>query len=91
MKNKEEELDSDDEAKRQAALNNKDPNFMPKPLKVWLNEGEFQKALKFASSKSSRGSKTSMFYAVITSFCHLKLGKQNECLEVLQDYKSTKP
>jgi hypothetical protein len=39
--NKGDELDSDDEAKRNAALNNKDPNFMPKNLKVWLNEGEF--------------------------------------------------
>ena len=53
----------------------KDNNFMPRQLKEWLNAHEYQKALKFAGSKMSRGSKTSMFYAVITGFCHLKLGK----------------
>lgn len=36
----------------------------------------------------SRGSKTSMFYAVITAFCLLKTDKQAECLEILADYKS---
>jgi hypothetical protein len=38
---------------------------MSKQLKEWLNGQEYQKALKFAGSKLTRGSKTSMFYAVI--------------------------
>jgi hypothetical protein len=54
---------------------NKDNNFMPRQLKEWLNAHEYPKALKFAASKMSRGSKTSMFYAVISGFCQLKLGK----------------
>ena len=88
MKDKE---DSDSDDARKAAAGNKDPNFMPKQLKTWLNTGEFSKALKFASGKLSRGSKTSMFYAVIVGFCNIKLGKTAECLEVLQDYKAQKP
>lgn len=39
----------------------------------------------------TRGSKTSMFYAVITAYCYLKSGKPNECMEALNDYKTTKP
>ncbi len=39
----------------------------------------------------SRGSKTSMFYAVITAFCLLKTDKQAECIETLSDYKAQKP
>ena len=39
----------------------------------------------------SRGSKTSMFYAVITGYCYLKTGKQADCLECLNDYKAQKP
>ncbi len=39
----------------------------------------------------TRGSKTSMFYAVITAYCYLKSGKANECMEALNDYKTTKP
>ena len=69
-------------------MNNKDPSFMPKQLKLWLNEKKFAKAHKFASSKLSRGSKTSMFYAVITAFCNLKLGKAQECQDILNDYKA---
>ena len=53
----------------------KDANLMPRQLKEWLNGHEYQKALKFAGSKMSRNSKTSMFYAVISGFCLLKLGK----------------
>lgn len=83
--------DSDDARNKAAALNNKDPTFMPKPLKQWLNEKEYSKAHKYASSKLSRGSKTSMFYAVITAFCNLKMGKTQECLEILNDYKAQKP
>lgn len=83
--------DSDDAKTKAAAMNNKEPSFMPKQLKIWLNEKEFAKAHKFASSKLSRGSKTSMFYAVITAFCNLKLGKAQECQDILNDYKAQKP
>lgn len=56
-----------------------------------MEAGDFGKALKFASSKMSKGAKTSMFFAVITAYCLLKTGKQAECLETLADYKSVKP
>jgi hypothetical protein len=75
--------EDEDEQKRANAAGNKDPGFMPKQLKQWLNAGEFPKAHKFASGKLSRGSKTSMFYAVITAFCNIKMGKTQECLEGL--------
>jgi hypothetical protein len=29
-----------------------------------------------------------MFYAVITAYCLLKGGKQQECLDILNDYKT---
>ena len=53
-----------------------------------VTAGEYGKALKFTSSKMSRGSKTSMFYAVITAYCLLKTDKQADCIEILNDYKS---
>ena len=83
--------DSDDAKNKAAAQNNKDPQFMPKMLKAWLGDGEYAKAHKFASGKLTRGSKTSMFYAVIAAFCNLKLGKTQECIDALNDYKAQKP
>ena len=32
-----------------------------------------------------------MFYAIITAYCLLKTGKQQECLEIINDYKAQKP
>lgn len=71
----------------------KDPNYMPKQLQDWLNQEEYGKALKNASSNlaSMRGTKKSMFYAVITGYCLLRTGRQAECLETLADVKAQKP
>ena len=66
----------------------KDPKHMPKNLKDWLTNGEYQKALKFTSAKLSKGSKTSMFFAIITAYCYYKTGKLQECLDILQEYKA---
>jgi len=32
-----------------------------------------------------------MFWAVITAYCLLKTGKQQECVELLSEYKAQKP
>jgi len=77
--------DNDDENKV------KDVNFMSRQLQDWLNAGDYGKALKFTQSKMSKGQRTSMFYAVITAYCLLKGGKTQECLDILNDYKNTKP
>lgn len=69
----------------------KDPNFMPKQLHDWLEQGDYGKALKFTSGKMGRGSKTSLFYAVITAYCLLRSNRQAECLDILADYKSLRP
>ena len=69
----------------------KDPNFMPKQLHDWLEQGEYTKAMKFTSTKMGRGSKTSLFYAVITAYCLLRSNRQSECLDILADYKALKP
>jgi hypothetical protein len=61
---------------------------MPAALKKMLHDEEFAKAHKYASSKLSRGSKTSMFYAVITAWCALKLLKTQDCLDTLNDIKA---
>ena len=81
----------DSDEAREEQKGQKDPNFMPRQLHDWLNAGDFNKALKFTSAKLSRGSKTSMFFAVITAYCLLRTGKQSECLDVLADYKAQKP
>ena len=70
---------------------NKDPNYMSKQLHDWLDQGEYSKALKFTSGKMGRGSKTSLFYAVISAFCLLRTNRQQDCLDILNDYKSPKP
>ena len=31
-----------------------------------------------------------MFYAVITAYCMMKLGKRQECVDVLTEYKTIK-
>ena len=66
----------------------KDPNYMPKQLHDLLDQGEYSKALKFTSGKMGRGSKTSLFFAVITAFCLLRTNRQQECLDILNDFKS---
>ena len=53
----------------------KDPNYMPKQLHDMLDQGEYSKALKFTSNKMGRGSKTSLFFAVITAFCLLRTNR----------------
>ena len=69
----------------------KDSNFMSRQLKEWLDDGDYAKSLKFSQSKMSKGQRTSMFYAVITSYCLMKVGKEQECKDVLNDYKTMKP
>ena len=66
--------DSEDEAKEAAAAAARDPSYMTAQLQGWLSGGkpDYFKALKFASSKVSRGSKTAMFYSVICAYCLLK-------------------
>ena len=61
----------------------KDQNFMSRQLQDWLNAGDYGKALKFTQGKMSKGQRTSMFYAVITAYCMLKAGKQQDCLDIL--------
>lgn len=69
----------------------KDANFMPKSLQDWLNAGDYAKALKFCQSKMTKGTKTSMFFAVLTAYCLMKGEKISECTEILNDYKNVKP
>ena len=32
-----------------------------------------------------------MFYSIITAFCNLKLGKTQECLDILSEFRGMKP
>ena len=70
-----EDKSNDSDGERENRI--KDEKFMSKykQLKEWLEAGDYGKALKFASSKMSKGAKTSMFFAVITAYCLLKTGK----------------
>ena len=39
----------------------------------------------------TKGTKSYMFYAVITAYCLLSSGKRQECLDVLNDIKTEEP
>ena len=86
-------MDSDDSASQAQKEESKvkDQNFMTRQLQDWLNAGDFAKAYKFTSGRMTKGQKNSMFYAVITAYCQLKLGKSQECLDILGEYKNIKP
>ena len=79
----------------------KDANFMSKDLQQMLEVAEktlekekdpkeFSKVLKYTQSKMTKGQKSSMFYAIITAYCLLKVGKQQDAIDILNEYKQIK-
>ena len=71
----------------------KDNKYITKftQLKEYLDSKEWFKAHRISSSKMSKGTPTSMFFAVVTAFCLIKANKKQEAADLLSEYKGMKP
>lgn len=66
-----------------------DVSPMTKELQGWLNANDqtnYYKAKNYTSQKLSKNPQN-LFYGVITAYCNLKMGKTQECLDLLMEFK----
>ena len=83
------EIDSDQDLEDKV----KDQKYIHKfqTLKDHLDNEEWFKAHRFSSTKMSKGTSTSMFFAVVTAYCLIKSNKKQEAIDILSEYKGMKP
>ena len=83
------EVDSDQDLEDKV----KDQKYIHKfqALKEHLDNEEWFKAHRISSGKMSKGTTTSMFFAVVTAYCSIKLNKKQEAIDILSEYKGMKP